>query len=227
MKNNVMAKMVSGVKSGKKAVWTCVSGVVLSASLFGAPLSAMAADQVFTGDGSADIEVSATVASGYTVKLPAALELKDNDGDGYFEASGEVGVKGNIASDSCILVVPSSGEKNGEDYTQETKDEIADCVDKVESGYIAANGSVGDEFGIAITYKNRKNTSKTLIGTVGQQYVRFRSSHENGALKRGDARLSADYDEYTNSYVNVGLSVDEPGVYDGLIVYTYKLAELK
>ncbi len=227
MKNNIITKMVSDVKSGKKAVWTCVSGVILSASIFGAPLSAMAADQVFTGNGSADIKVSATVASGYTVKLPAALELKDNDGDGYFEASGEVGVKGNIAPDSCIVVVPSSGEKKGEDYTQESKDEMAEWVNKVESGYIAANGSVGDDFGISITYKNRKNDSKTLNGSLDQQYVRFRSSHDNGVLKRGDAKLSADHDEYTNSYVNVGLNVDEPGVYDGLIVYTYKMVELK
>nr|WP_187142689.1 hypothetical protein [Acetivibrio ethanolgignens] len=66
------------------------------------------ASELATGGSSVEVPVSATVDADFTVSLPTNIVLTgNNETKGPYVYRTKVGVKGDIASDSCVRVSPS------------------------------------------------------------------------------------------------------------------------
>ena len=70
----------------------------------------MAANNEFTEAGEQVVPVTATIASSYSVSVPATLSLADN-GAGIYVGDCTVGAKGSLPSDECVYIKPKDGKE--------------------------------------------------------------------------------------------------------------------
>ena len=189
------------------------------------PMSAMAADQTITGDGSAEVEVSVTVNSSYGVRIPAAISMsEDADYPTGYSGTGTVGVKGNIPAGKAVYVVPTGGEKSGGVLTDASVTKASERMSSINSVLSSQEAGGNTNYYDTLSFVGSEGSSVT--GTVHQDVVKFVSSHDTTFTSGFSAvKLSSNYDEYKESEINVSAILDNPDMYSATIVYTIKLGD--
>ncbi len=97
--------MSTRVKKSLLALTTAMS-LMLSAGM-----PAMAAENTYTSDGTANVPITATVSSSYTVVLPSTTQsLADADNDGTYTGSIHFDAFGKINTDKALVVLAGETE---------------------------------------------------------------------------------------------------------------------
>lgn len=203
----------------KRKVLNIIMAGIMTLSV---PMTAFAADNTYTEDGTAAVLLSAEVNMNYTVSLPASLVLEDEDGDSIYEGSGTVSVKGVIPKMKAVVVVPSQGEMSGGTLTDESVSDGESAASAITTDSL---NSLTEDYVADVKIKGTEKTNNSEVtGQVSQQYVRFASSYLDTALAdHGEAKLNSDGDTFVTSPVNFSVAVENPDTYTGTIAYTFKL----
>ena len=185
------------------------------------PLTVFAADvNEFTAPGNASIPVSCEVPTSYTVSLPAALPLEQN-GDKSFIAHGEVKVRGDIPGNKRIIVVPTSGEMKDGQLTADSIQKGEAMVTAIEKeGFLDTLES--DMYKAEMKFTDSKGN--VVKGSLRQKKVSFRSTYATDGGSLAEADLLAGEDATSDVWIEV--EVPEPDVYQGCVVYTFRLADM-
>ena len=200
----------------KNKIITGLMAFMITAAM---PLTAFAATNEFTAPGNASIPVSCEVPTTYTVSLPAALTLEQN-GDRSFTAHGEVKVRGDIPGNKRIIVVPTSGAMKDGQLTSESIKKGEDMVTAIEEqGYLDTLES--DMYKTEIDFTDSKGN--VVKGNLRQKVVSFRSYYATGGGSLAERNLYADQDLASDVWLDI--EVPEPDLYQGYVVYTFRLAK--
>ncbi len=131
---------------------------------------AMAAENTYTSDGTANVPITATVSSSYTVVLPSTTQtLTDDDNDGTYTGSIAYDVFGKINSDKALVVVAGDGE-----------DTINSVVAQTQQA----------DYGLALDLRKQFH----MTGTTGNQNVTGVVKHTKIRFLSGSATVSANMD---------------------------------
>ena len=138
----------------------------------------------YSSDGTATCQVSATVSSSYSVKLPATLELSYNSTSGKYEGTYKVSAKGNITPDKSVQISPTAnsftltGSKTGEtasaavsqtvtEWIHESKSEGTGKIHIGTNEYAETSGSVSASLSEADTYTGEFTFTFSLADYAG------------------------------------------------------------
>ena len=94
--------------TAKKTMAALATALTILAST-GVP--ALAAENTYTSDGSANVPITATVSSSYTVVLPSTTQsLSDDDNDGTYTGTIHYDAYGKINSDKALVILAGDAE---------------------------------------------------------------------------------------------------------------------
>lgn len=86
------------------------------------------------------VEVYATQASTYSVKLPKTIILNGNDGNGAYRVS----VKGNISGNQTVKVIPSSSFTLSEQAVTDAKSDVTANVTQAKTAWTTSEINAAD-----------------------------------------------------------------------------------
>lgn len=145
----------------------------------------------YSEDGSASCTVTATVASTYTVSIPATLSLADADGDNVFTGEYTVGCKGNIAAQEAVLVIPV---ESFDMQAQGSSDKVTATVSQPIYSFTGSAGPLEVTKQIALG-----ETGKTsFVETTGTVSCTITQAEEYTGNLRFDFALKSVYDTSIN-----------------------------
>ena len=189
----------------KKRIMGVLTAVAMLISMTGIP--AYASDQTFTTDTTANVPISATVSSSYTVVLPSVTQtLSDDDNDGKYTGTVLFDAYGKINSDKALVVI--AGDDAHLSFIQEM----------IDANIYQGKTSITTFFHMTGTA-----TGQTVTGDVKQTALRFlaRNVSTESALDRNIPAAASDPASFE---VQLEVSIPYTDTFSGNLPFTFGLA---